>query len=31
VLVTRGGERLVPKASKSAVAAAILDAVEELL
>jgi phosphopantothenoylcysteine decarboxylase/phosphopantothenate--cysteine ligase len=31
VLVTRAGERIVPKASKQAIAAAILDAVEELL
>jgi phosphopantothenoylcysteine decarboxylase/phosphopantothenate--cysteine ligase len=31
VLVTRAGERRVPKASKQRIAAAILDAVEELL
>jgi phosphopantothenoylcysteine decarboxylase/phosphopantothenate--cysteine ligase len=31
VLVTRDGERAVPKASKQAIAVAILDAVEELL
>jgi len=31
VLVTRDGERVVPKASKQAIAGAILDAVEELL
>jgi phosphopantothenoylcysteine decarboxylase/phosphopantothenate--cysteine ligase len=31
VLVTRDGERVVPKARKTAVAAAVLDAVEELL
>ena len=31
VLVTRDAERVVPKASKQAIAAAILDAVEELL
>jgi len=31
VLITRDGERTVPKAAKAAIAAAILDAVEELL
>jgi phosphopantothenoylcysteine decarboxylase/phosphopantothenate--cysteine ligase len=31
VLITRDGERTVPKAPKQAIAAAILDAVEELL
>ena len=31
VLVTRDGERAVPKARKAAIAAAVLDAVEELL
>jgi phosphopantothenoylcysteine decarboxylase / phosphopantothenate---cysteine ligase len=31
VLVTRGGERLVPKASKGEIAASIVDEVERLL
>ena len=31
VLVTRDGESVVPKAAKQAIAAAILDAVEQLL